>query len=116
MLRTIWLCALLIGWALPAFADGNAVEGRKVSIIFCARCHVIGDYNRYGGIDSTPSFQLLARRDDVEDLVRTCDARPVPGVPRRSNAPAYASEFMVTPGDIENLVVFVLTHKNWKRR
>ena len=55
--------------------------------------------------------------------MRTFYARPphpvfvrVPGVPRRSNAPAYASEFMVTPGDIENLVAFVLTLKNWKRR
>ncbi len=123
MLRTIWLCALLIGWALPALADGNAVKGREVSIKFCARCHVIGDYNRHGGINSTPSFQLLARRDDVEDRVRAFYARPphpvfvrVPGVPRRSNAPAYASEFTVTPDDIENLVAFLFTLKNWKRR
>ncbi len=119
----IWLCALMIGWALPALADGNAVKGREVSIKFCARCHVIGDYNRHGGIDSTPSFQLLARRDDVEDRVRAFYARPphpvfvrVPGVPRRSNAPAYASEFTVTPDDIENLVAFLFTLKNWKRR
>ena len=91
----------------------------------CARpiCHVIGDYNKYGGIDSTPSFQLMARRDDVDERMRTFYARPphpvfvrVPGVPRRSNSPAYASEFAVSPGDIENLLAFIQTLKNWRRR
>jgi hypothetical protein len=86
-------------------------------------CHVIGDYNKYGGIDSTPSFQLMARRDDVDERMRTFYARPphpvfvrVPGVPRRSNSPAYASEFAVSPGDIENLLAFIQTLKNWRRR
>ncbi len=124
MLRAIRLCALTIAWAAsPALADGDAAKSRKVSITYCARCNVIGDHNKYGGIDSTPSFQLLARRDDAADRVRTFYARPphpafvrVPGVARRSNAPAYATEFTVTPDDIENLVAFVLTLKSWKRR
>lgn len=124
MPRAIPLCALIMGLAAsPASADGDAGKGREVAIKHCARCHVIGHYNRLGGIDSTPSFQLLARRDDVEDRVATFYARPphpvfvrVPGVPRLSNAPAYATEFTVTPGDIDNLVAFVLTLKSWKRR
>ena len=124
MLRLIRLCALTIAWAAsPAVADGDAARGREVAIRHCARCHVIGDYNRLGGIDSTPSFQLLARRDDAADRVRAFFTRPphpvfvrVPGVVRLSNAPPYATEFTVTPDDIENLVAFVRTLENWKRR
>ena len=123
MWRAITLCALVVGWASPSSAGGDVAKGREVAIKYCSRCHVVGDYNRLGGIDSTPSFQLLARRDDVADRVRTFHARPphpvfvrVPGVARRSNAPAYAAEFTVTPGDIDNLVAFVLSLKNWRRR
>ena len=61
MPRMIWLCALMIGWALPALADGNAVKGREVSIRFCARCHVIGDYDRYGGIENLVAFVLTLK-------------------------------------------------------
>ncbi len=124
MPRAIPLCALIIGLAAsPASADGDAARGREVAIKYCARCHVIGHYYRLGGIDSTPSFQLLARRDDVVERMSTFFSRPphpvfvrVPGVARLSNSPAYATEFTVTPGDIDNLVAFVLTLKSWKRR
>lgn len=46
--------------APAALADGNVETGRQVAEQHCSRCHVIGDYNKYGGIGSTPSFQLLA--------------------------------------------------------
>ncbi len=48
----------------PARADGDLEAGRKMSLKHCARCHMIGDFSPFGGIGSTPSFQLLARRDD----------------------------------------------------
>jgi mono/diheme cytochrome c family protein len=106
-----------------ARADGDVSRGREVSIKHCARCHVVGDYNRMGGIDSTPSFQLLARRADFEDLVRTFyQRRPhpvfvrVPGVPRWTNLPPYAAPFEVTPEQIEDIVAFVRTLKSMKRR
>lgn len=51
----IWL-----GCALPA-ACVDVARGRKLAEQHCARCHVIGDYNKYGGIGSTPSFQLLVK-------------------------------------------------------
>jgi hypothetical protein len=34
-------------------------DGRKLAQTHCSRCHVIGDFNRFGGIGSTPSFQLI---------------------------------------------------------
>ncbi len=123
MLRAIRLCVLTIAWAAsPALADGDAAKGRKVSITYCARCHVIGDHNKDGGIDSTPSFQLLARRRDFVARLQTFyQRRPhpvfvrVPGVPRWSKQPPYATPFEVTPAQIEHIIAFVATLKNWKR-
>lgn len=40
-------------------AEGNAEAGRKIAGEHCARCHVVSDDNRHGGIGSTPSFRLL---------------------------------------------------------
>ena len=108
--------------ATGANAAGDAKKGREISIRHCARCHVVGDYNRLGGIDSTPSFQLLARRADfVERLQSFYQRRPhpvfvrVPGVPRWSKQPPYATPFEVTPAQIEHIIAFVATLKNWKR-
>jgi mono/diheme cytochrome c family protein len=48
--------------AQSAWAEGDVAQGRKIAEQHCSRCHVIGDYNKYGGIGSTPSFQLLANQ------------------------------------------------------
>lgn len=117
---TAGLCCAAAGMAR---ADGDVSRGREVSTKHCARCHVVGDYNRMGGIDSTPSFQLLARRADFEDLLRTFyQRRPhpvfvrVPGVPRWTNLPPYATPFEVTFEQIEDIIAFVRTLKSMKRR
>jgi mono/diheme cytochrome c family protein len=60
------LTLLLFGFAAGPRAEGNPQKGREVSVTHCARCHVVGDHNPYGGIGSTPSFQLLARMDDYD--------------------------------------------------
>jgi len=106
-----------------ALADGNVSRGREISVKHCARCHVVGDYNRMGGIDSTPSFQSLARLADFEDRLRTFyERRPhpvfvrVPGVPRWNRLPPNATPFVVTPDQIEDIVAFVRTLKSFKRR
>lgn len=119
LLTTGLMCAA-IGMAR---AEGDVSRGREVSIKHCARCHVVGDYNRMGGIDSTPSFQLLARRADFEDRLRTFyQRRPhpvfvrVPGVARWTNLPPYATPFEVTLDQIEDIVAFVRTLKSMKRR
>ncbi len=61
MPRAILLCALIIGWASPASADGDAAKARAVAIQFRARCHVIGDYNRLGGIGNLVAFVLTLK-------------------------------------------------------
>ena len=72
---------------------GAAVAGVIVSAARAGadgdRCHMIGDFNPFGGIGSTPSFQLLAMRDDWLERFQTFyERRPhpvfvrVPGVSR----------------------------------
>ncbi len=100
----------------PARADGDLEAGRKMSVKHCARCHVIGDFNPFGGIGSTPSFQLLANRNDWLERFQTFyERRPhpvfvrVPGVPRWTKLPSYAKEFRVTPENIQDIIAFAKT-------
>jgi hypothetical protein len=87
-----------------------------VAIKHCSRCHVIGDHNPYGGIGSTPSFQLLAKREDYLERFQTFyERRPhpvyvrVPGVPKWTELPSHVEEFTVRVEDIENIIAFVET-------
>ena len=43
---------------------GDTVTGEEVSIRKCGRCHVVSARNKYGGIDSTPSFAALRTLKD----------------------------------------------------
>ncbi len=122
-MRRLALAAALVLGALGSFpgarAEGDPGKGRELSIKYCARCHVVGDHNPMGGIGSTPSFQLLAKRrpDFVERFQTFYQRRPhpvyvrVPGVPAWTDLPAYATVFTITPEDIEDIVAFAKTLK-----
>lgn len=109
--------ALLAGLVLasaPSLAAGDADRGREIARQHCARCHVVGDLNRYGGIGSTPSFQLLAARDDRRDRFSTFYAlRPhpvfvrVPGVAPPTDLPSHVATFEITLEQIDDLLAFV---------
>jgi len=109
--------------AMPdAAAEGDVGKGRALADKYCARCHVIDARNRYGGIESTPSFPLLARRKDYFERFQTFYRRRphpvyvrVPDVPPPTKLPAYASVFEVTPEDVENLLAFVETLRSAAR-
>jgi len=61
-IEAVALVAAAVWLALPSTAVCEDVtRGKKLAEQHCARCHVIGDYNKYGGIGSTPSFQLLVK-------------------------------------------------------
>lgn len=119
MRLAVVICALaLILFGVPsgARAEGNPEKGREIATTHCARCHVVGDFNPYGGIGSTPSFQLLAKRDDYLERFGTFfERRPhpvfvrVPGVPKWSNLPSHVAEFEVLPESIEDIIAFVKT-------
>jgi mono/diheme cytochrome c family protein len=115
------IAVLVLGLLLPLSApraQGDVTAGRKLAIQHCARCHVVGDHNPYGGIGSTPSFQLLARRADYLERFQTFFARRphpvyvrVPDTERLTDLPSFVAEFTVTPDNIEDLVAFVETLK-----
>ena len=41
--------------------DTNAAAGFELAKKYCARCHVIGEFNRLGGIGNTPSFPYMVK-------------------------------------------------------
>ena len=115
--RALSLLVAVLCWAQPgiAWAEGDAEAGRKISQKHCARCHVVDD-NKYGGINSTPSFQLLAKRDDYLDRFGSFyDRRPhpvfvrVPGVSAWTDLPSPMTPFEITLEQIEDIVSYVET-------
>ena len=119
MRAVAFISLLILGVVLlPAGlrADGDPDAGRKVSVAHCSRCHVVGDHNPYGGINSTPSFQLLAKRKDWMERFQTFyERRPhpvfirVPDVPRWTSLPANVVEIEITAKNIADIVAFVRT-------
>ena len=113
--------ALVLGLLLPLSApraEGDVAAGRKLAVRHCARCHVVGDHNPYGGIGSTPSFQWLVKRADYLERFETFfERRPhpvyvrVPDIERLTDLPSFVAEFTVTPDNIEDLIAFVETLK-----
>ena len=118
-MRPVFAVAILVVASLsaaPVWAGGDAAAGRKISETHCARCHVIGDFNPMGGIGSTQSFQLLAKRGDWRERFETFfERRPhpvfvrVPDVARWTELPSHVTEFEVTPANIDDIVAFVET-------
>ena len=116
------LMVMVMVAASGAHAEGAAAEGEKLAKKYCSRCHVIGDYNRLGGIDSTPSFPGLARRSDFLERFQTFyQRRPhpvfvrIPGVARWSKAHPYAEPFTVTFERIDDLIAYVRTLRDKPR-
>lgn len=94
----------------------EAQKGQAIAEKHCARCHVIGSQNSMGGIGSTASFQMIAGMPDGLIRFQTFYARrphpaflTVPGIPKWSKAPAYATEFTMTLDEVDNIVAFVKT-------
>lgn len=59
---------ILMALAAPSGLAEDISNGRALSERHCSRCHVVGDFNKFGGIGSTPSFQLLVNGfDDWRD-------------------------------------------------
>jgi mono/diheme cytochrome c family protein len=101
-----------------ARAAGDAEAGHEIAVEHCARCHVVGDDNPYGGINSTPSFFLLAKRDDyLERFSSFYERRPhpvfvrVPGVPKWTDQPSHIPEFTIQPEQIDDIIAYVETLK-----
>ena len=113
---SIFTAALCLAVQGSVWAAGDSEAGRRLSQQHCSRCHVVGDFNKFGGINSTPSFQLLAKRDDYFDRFQTFyERRPhpvfvrVPGVPAWTDLPSPVTPFEITLEQVEDIVSYVET-------
>ncbi len=112
ILAGLWLAG-------PAFAAGDAAKGGETSKLHCTRCHVVGDFNRMGGIESTPSFQLLVNefKNYQERFASFYLRRPhglvieIKDTPRLTNLPDNAHRITLTLEDVENISAFAETLK-----
>ncbi len=108
------LCA-----AGPVAAAGDAAKGGEIAKLHCTRCHVVGDFNRMGGIESTPSFQLLVNAfEDYQDRFASFYLRRPHGLvieikdtPRLTDLPDNAHRITLTLDDVENIAAFAATLK-----
>lgn len=57
--------------AIAAPLTGNISKGEEVALAKCGRCHVVSERNKYGGIDSTPSFGALRTFNDWQEKFGT---------------------------------------------
>jgi len=106
--------AVLLAASGPARAEGDPEEGRRLSEEHCARCHVIGDFNRYGGLNSTPSFDGLLRMKDWRERFETFFVRRphqvfvrMPGIESPSLAPSHVTPFDFDEDKLEDLLSYV---------
>ena len=117
---SVQLLALLATLAVGplARAENDPLRGLEIAIEHCSRCHVIGDYNRMGGIGSTPSFPGLTYLEDYVTRLQTFYTRRphpafarVPGYQKWSTANPSIPEFVITQEDISDIASFVKTLK-----
>lgn len=100
--------------------DGDTVDGARLALVHCGRCHVVDDRNRMGGIGSSPSFSALRGRSNWSDLFRAFwshNPHPsftqVTGVtePFDPNKALNIAPIEVTMDEIEAITAFVATLK-----
>lgn len=100
--------------------DGDKVDGARLALIHCGRCHVVDKRNRMGGIGSTPSFAALRGRENWSDLFRAFWAHnphpsftQVEGVtePFDPNKALHIAPVEITMDEIEAITAFVATIK-----
>jgi mono/diheme cytochrome c family protein len=115
MLRTLLLPVAVI---MPGMAMADVERGREVAATHCTRCHVVGDINPYGGIESTPSFIGMKRLADWER--RYAEFYILPPHPalvrieevsaeRDEERPAFVTEIVLTLDDVDAILAFVKT-------
>ena len=115
LVRTVLLTGAM---SVPGIAMADVERGREVAATHCTRCHVVGDINPYGGIESTPSFIGMKRLADWER--RYAEFYILPPHPalvrieevsaeRDEERPAFVTEIVLTLDDVDAILAFVKT-------
>jgi mono/diheme cytochrome c family protein len=104
---------------LPAASADGIEAGRILAQKHCAVCHVIGNFNKFGGIGSTPSFQLLASLRDGPERFQTFFARRphpsfifLPDQRPPTNLPLNAPPVHLTYQQVKDIARFAKTLKD----
>ncbi len=99
------MAVLMAGLALTAPAaagedGGDAARGRKLAEQVCGRCHAWDPADPYNSIDSTPSFQWMAKKLDFyrERILSVTD-----------RLPHIAQRLEVDAADLEDILAYVAT-------
>jgi len=109
---------ILLPMPVTVGAEGTerAEQGFELARELCSRCHVIGDYNRMGGIGNSPSFPWMVKSADWRERFTTFYSRRphpvfvrVPGYARWSKSDPYYPPFEITLQEIDLLVDYVET-------
>ncbi|MDP6705951.1 MAG: hypothetical protein QF893_06385 [Alphaproteobacteria bacterium] len=120
LVRRLILAALIIATTPSAMATETiTARGRLLAKKHCTLCHVVGDLNRFGGIGSTPSFQLLASMKDGEERFRSFFARrphvsfvTLPDTKPPTDYPLNVKPLALSYDEVEAIAVFALTLKD----
>ena len=106
--------------AAPAAPEptGDAVEGERLSLFHCGRCHVVNEKNRMGGIGSTPSFAALRGINGWQDkFLAFWSHNPHPSFtqvqgltePFDPDHPPHIAPVEITQEDIEAIFAYAAT-------
>jgi len=89
LIFTLVCLIFLVGVLQSSVAGGNLAKGRNLVQKYCAQFHVIGNFNKFGGIGSTPFFRALRGMIDGMELLETFYTRRpylifvrVPNIPK----------------------------------
>jgi mono/diheme cytochrome c family protein len=103
-----WAIMLIFCTPFTALADSQTERGFELARQYCSRCHVIGEYNRMGGIGNSPSFSWMVKSADWRERFQTFyTLRPhpvfvrVPGYARWSNVDPYYPPFEILLSEID---------------
>lgn len=97
-------------------ANAQGLDGERLALIHCGRCHVIGEVNKYGGIGSTPSFPVMRAYEDWEGRFDAFYTEPphiavtqIEGVtePFPEHLPSPIHPVMLTEAEVEAIMDFV---------
>lgn len=100
--------------------DGDTVDGARLALVHCGRCHVVDNRNRMGGIGSTPSFAAMRGRENWSNLFRAFYVHnPHPSFtqvedvtePFDPDRPIHVAPVEITLEEIEAITAFVATIK-----
>jgi mono/diheme cytochrome c family protein len=120
-LKWVLLTVALLGAPINVAWSQSKQTGRgeSLAIKHCALCHVVGTFNKFGGIGSTPSFQLLASMRDGRERFESFFARLphlsfvfLPDQEPPTGLPVSVPKVRLSHEDVRAIAKFAMTLKD----